>query len=96
MVGTSLRCAHYFFLFIFFIYMYRTSAKYIQISVKPLFPNIKFFRKLENRVYNEYMENNGFALKVFQQEVCQHCDCQTVLDPNPNWHQDELFANPNQ
>jgi hypothetical protein len=74
--------------------MYRTSAKYIQISVKPLFPNIKFFRNSENRVYNEYMENNGFALKVFQQEVCDQCDCQTVLDPNPNWHQDELFNQP--
>jgi hypothetical protein len=38
------------------------------------------------------MENNGLALKVFQQEVCQHCDCQTVLDPNPNWKQEDLFA----
>ena len=37
------------------------------------------------------MENNGFALKVFQQEVCQHCDCQTPIDSNSNWHQDELF-----
>jgi hypothetical protein len=40
------------------------------------------------------MENNGFALKVFQQEVCDQCDCQTVLDSNPNWHQDELFNQP--
>ena len=40
------------------------------------------------------MENNGFALKVFQQEVCQHCDCQTVLDPNSNWHQEDLFTQP--
>ena len=74
--------------------MYRTSAKYIQKPLKPLLPNIKFFRNSENRVYTGYMENNGFALKVFQQEVCQHCDCQTVLDPNPNWHQDELFTQP--
>jgi hypothetical protein len=72
--------------------MYRTSAKYIQISVKPLFPNIKFFRNSENRVYTGYMENNGLALKVFQQEVCQHCDCQTVLDPNSPWKQEDLFA----
>jgi hypothetical protein len=72
--------------------MYRTSAKYIQISVKPLFPNIKFFRNSENRVYNRNMENNGFALKVFQQEVCQHCDCQTVLDSNSPWKQEDLFA----
>ncbi len=72
--------------------MYRTSAKYIQISVKPLFPNIKFFRNSENRVYNRNMENNGFALKVFQQEVCQHCDCQTVLDSNSPWKQEDLFT----
>jgi hypothetical protein len=31
------------------------------------------------------MENNGFALKVFQEEVCEHCDCQMV-----GWHQDEI------
>ena len=72
--------------------MYRTSVKYIQIFVKPLFPNIKFFRNSENRVYNRNMENNGFALKVFQQEVCQHCDCQTPIDSNSPWIQEDLFA----
>ena len=70
--------------------MYRTSVKYIQKPLKPLFPNIKFFRNSENRVYTRYMENNGFALKVFQQEVCDQCECEKVLDPNPNWHQDEI------
>ena len=35
------------------------------------------------------MENNGLALKVFQEEVCEHCDCQTV-DIKPSWHQDEI------
>jgi hypothetical protein len=38
------------------------------------------------------MENNGFALKVFQQEVCQHCDCQTPIDSNSPWIQEDLFA----
>jgi hypothetical protein len=35
------------------------------------------------------MENNGFALKVFQEEVCDACDCQTV-ETKFLWHQDEI------
>lgn len=72
--------------------MYRTSTKYIQKPLKPLIPNIKFFRNSENRVYNEYMENNGFALKVFQQEVCDQCECEKVLDSNSPWIQEDLFG----
>ena len=37
------------------------------------------------------MENNGFALKVFQQEVCDQCECEKVLDSNSPWIQDDLF-----
>ena len=38
------------------------------------------------------MENNGFALKVFQQEVCNQCECEKVLDPNSPWIQEDLFT----
>jgi len=38
------------------------------------------------------MENNGFALKVFQQEVCDQCECEKVLDSNSPWIQEDLFG----
>ena len=31
---------------------------------------------------NEKVINNGLALKVFEEEVCDHCSCQTTVVNN--------------
>ena len=32
----------------------------------------------DGMAYNEKVINNGLALKVFEEEVCDHCSCKTT------------------
>jgi hypothetical protein len=32
----------------------------------------------DGMAYNEKVINNGLALKIFEEEVCDHCSCKTT------------------
>ena len=36
----------------------------------------------DGMAYNEKVINNGLALKVFEEEVCDHCSCKTTVVNN--------------